>query len=735
MSFAKVRRVAACGVSALAFCQGYEAVAQEAPGAGDDTEIVVTATKREQSVRDIAGSVSAVSEATLQKLNAQSLADYITRVPGVVFNDYQPGVSEVVMRGVASTTYHEANQATTGYYLNELPLAEPGFPLVIPDIDSFDVNRVEVLRGPQGTLFGSSSLGGAVNYVVNEADPTRFDAGFEGMVSTTRHAGGDVGYAVKGMVNLPIVTDRLAVRVVALQRFDAGYLNNPFLGEKGSNDLRVRGLRGSIVFTPTETTRISALSMYQEYDLDDQTFVIFGPKKTFDRPNTVAEYQDTDFMMHSLKLEQELGFATLTALGSYTEKNSNLLFDYAFGNFDPRTKTPLVGIGVGKSKTHYAELRLTSRGESRFRWLVGANYTRLRGEGSDREELKGIGAYIDAHPAEFGGQPGSVIAPGDADLRNSYINRVTEKAVFGEASFDIVDKLTLTLGGRLFEYRTQSQVTLLPNARKLAPFHYAPAAETQSGFIPKASLTFKPNNDFMAYVLYSEGFRIGGLNAFAMPYPDLPKTFGSDKTRNYEIGTRFDVVSGTFTVDLTAYHIDWANMQARLFTPGPDQRAYTVNGGGADIDGVELSLSMRPTRNLTFSSNISYNDARLSAPLPDQFAPGGAHPKGSRLPGASEWLLANSIDLNFPDSPLKPRLGFAHRYHSAAPVAFGSVFEKGDFHVVDLNASITIAKRYELGVFAKNLFDQYGILSAPFTFAGSVARPRTVGATLRFRLN
>jgi len=162
---------------------------------------------------------------------------------------------------------------------------------------------------------------------------------------------------------------------------------------------------------------------------------------------------------------------------------------------------------------------------------------------------------------------------------------------------------------------------------------------------------------------------------------------------------------------------------------------YTVNGGGAGVDGVEVSLTLRPTRNLTVASNISYNDARLSSLLPDRFAPGGGYAKGTQLPGASDWILANSIDLNFPDSPLKPRFGIAHRYMSAAPVAFGAALEKGDFHVVDLNASLTVADRGELGLFAKNLFNQYGILNAPVSFAGPVARPRTVGATLRFSLD
>ncbi|MBY8826343.1 TonB-dependent receptor [Sphingomonas colocasiae] len=723
------------GLSLLAFGHASAAMAQATQDAGtiDDSEIIVTATKREESVRDVTGSISAVSQATLQRLNAQSLADYITRIPGVVFNDYQPGVSEVVIRGVASTTYHEANQTTTGYYLNQVPLIEPGFPLVIPDVDSFDVNRVEVLRGPQGTLFGSSSLGGAVNYVVNEADAGRFDAGFEGNLASTRRAGGAVNYGVKAMVNLPIVDDRLAVRLVALQRVDAGYLNNAALGKKGSNDLRVRGLRGSIVFTPTETTRISALSMYQEYDLDDQTYVFVLPGRNYERPNTEAEYQDTDFLMHSLKLEQELGFATLTAIGSYTEKHSSVLFDYSLGAFDGRTGTPILGIGSGKSRTRYAELRLASPGEGRFRWLIGANYSHMRANGDDGLYLEGIGRYIDAHPGDYGGHAGNVIAPGDFYSRSSYASRVSEKAVFGEVSFDFTPQLTLTLGGRGFEYRTRPSAQLLPNANLVPAFNYEPPADKQSGFIPKASLSFKPNDDIKIYALYSEGFRIGGINVFALPFPNLPLTFGNDSTKNYELGARFDLIGRTLSLDVTAYHIDWGNIQARLFAP--NDYGYTVNGGGAAIDGVELSLTMRPTRNLTFASNISYNDARLSSLLPDSFAPGGGYAKGTRLPGASEWTISNTLDLSFPEWRLKPRFGIAHRYLSSAPVAFGATLERGDFHIIDLNASVTLAERIELGLFAKNLFDQYGLLNAPFSFAGSVTRPRTVGASLRFDLN
>jgi outer membrane receptor protein involved in Fe transport len=733
MTFRPTRALLACGACLPALIAS-TAQAQESADPAAASQIIVTATKQNQTISDVAGSISALTEETLDELNAQSLSDYITRVPGVVFNDYQPGVSEVVIRGIASTTYHEANQATTGYYLNQIPLVEPGFPIAIPDADTFDLAQVEVLRGPQGTLFGSSSLGGAINYVANEADTGGIDAGFEGFLSSTRRAG-EANYAVKGMVNLPIVQDLLAVRLVALQRYDAGHLDNTGTGEDGSNDLRVRGLRGSIVFTPTPTTTISALSMFQEYDLDDQTYVLFGDDpETFERNTNVPEYQDTEFQLHSLRVEQAFDFATFTALGSYVRKENELaLDDSVFVGIDPRTDTPQLSGSAGKSDTYYGEVRLASTDTGPLSWLVGANYTKLKGEGTDRVYIEGIGDYIDANPGEFGGQPSSLIAPDDFLQRTVNDSNVREIALFGEVSYTVLDELTLTLGGRLFEYRTEPRLQFLPNANLIAPFDYQPGEQKESDFIPKVSLRYQPSDSFMAYALYSEGFRIGGINVYSVA-AGTPLAFDSDTTKNYEIGVRVEPVPGVLSFDLAAYHIDWDNIQARLFVPVTFE-AYTTNGGGADVDGVELSVNLRPADFVTLSSSIGYNDATLSELLPDSFAEGGGYAEGTTLPGASDWTISNRVDFELPGSDLEPRLGIAHRYVSDAPVAFGAELMKGDFHIFDLNASIMLQERLELGVFVKNLFDEYGVLNAPFSFAGSVTRPRTIGASLRFSLD
>ncbi|MGH6609936.1 MAG: TonB-dependent receptor, partial [Burkholderiaceae bacterium] len=333
--------------------------------------VVVTANKREQELREVAGSVSAYTGEQLQEIGAQSLADYITRLPGVVFNDYQPGVSEIVIRGVAATTYHEQGQAVAGYYINEIPLSEPGWPIVIPDIDTFDLERVEVLRGPQGTLFGSASLGGLVNYIAREADPSGFDAAFQTSVGSTSDSD-DLNYGAKGMVNVPLIDDKLALRAVLLERRDAGYVDNIRTGREDSNDLTTRGARVSAVFTPADATRLSWLSLYQETDLEDQTYVTIP---TLTRDTYASEPHTTEMLLHSARLDQELGFANLTVLGALADKESRIVFDYT-ANFGPTFLggNPTVGFGDAESESRNFEIRLASIGESRIGWLIGAMY-------------------------------------------------------------------------------------------------------------------------------------------------------------------------------------------------------------------------------------------------------------------------------------------------------------------------------------------------------------------------
>lgn len=706
-------------------------------------EVIVTATKRSENVRDVAIPMSAVTGDDLAAANANSLSDYITRLPGVAFNDYQPGVSEVIIRGVSATTYHEQGQTTIGYYLNEVALVEPGFPIGIPDIDTFDLDRVEVLRGPQGTLFGSSTLGGLINYVAKTADPKKLDSAAEALLGSGRNQDGQVNYAVKGMVNAPLIDDKLAIRVTALQRFDAGYIDNTGIGEKGSNDFRTRGARGSIVYKPGPDTTITLLSVYQDTNLDDQTYLTLG---TFTRDTPRAEPQKTDFSLTSLRLDQALGFANLTVLGSYDKKNNTTVFTYPYFYVTGLTTGADAAYDIGKANAEIktAEVRLASTGNGPLRWLVGSSYMRADKYSADHIYQRGAAAFIDANPGDFGGYPGSVLAPGDAIY--GYISDTYNKdlGVFGEVSYRPIQQIEVTVGGRYYD--TKNSGTITNAAGSLGAGSFSPTdstfsmSQSEDGFTPKATVAWRPQADTLVYVTYSQGFRVGGPNPNAAILAGIPKSYDSDKTKNYELGTKLALLDHRLLLDVTGFHIDWNNIQARLFTDAPYYYSYVTNAGSAKIDGVEFSGAIQANRWVNFSSNATWQNARLSTFLPDTFAVGGGYVDGTTLPGSSKWSIANNLRLQVPDLPGTPTVELAHRFLSTAPVAFGNPppATRGNFHEFDLRASIGIGEHYRLMAFVNNLFDRYGVLNAPFanqfTPAGSVIRPRTYGLRVDWHL-
>ncbi|PBN42154.1 TonB-dependent receptor [Sphingobium sp. D43FB] len=718
-------------------------VLAQAP-AEDSDAIIVTAGKRNEDIRQVAMPISAVTGEQLKAMNANSLSDYITRLPGVVFNDYQPGISEVVIRGVAATTYHEQGQTTVGYYLNEVPIVEPGFPIGIPDIDTFDLQRVEVLRGPQGTLFGSSTLGGLVNYVANVADASKIDAAASGLIGTTKNASGELNYAAKAMINIPLVQDQLALRLVAFQRSDAGYLDNPGIGVNGSNDFRSRGLRGSIVAHLGETTKVTFLSNYQDSKLDDQTYLDLPNPYVRNLPR--AETQDTDFWMSSLRLDQEVGdIANLTVLGSITKKNNTTIFSYP----SPYVTGVTTGDGAAYSlgdadaliKT--VEARLASAGEGPFKWLVGISYMQAKKTSYDQIIQAGAADFIDANPGLFGGFSGAQLTPGDR-LYGYYTNSTNEDfGVFGELSFKPIEQFEITVGGRYFDTTAKADVLNQAGALGGYPGGYTPTDSTGSvnqkedGFTPKVTVAFRPTKDVMAYATYSEGFRVGGINPNAGLLPTIPASYESDTVKNYEAGIKAQTPDGRFAIDLTGFQIDWDNIQARLFGPAPSYFSYVVNAGGARVKGVEFSGTVNLNRLVRFSSNVTYQDAKITEFLPYPFdAAGlGGYPKGTTLPGSSKWSVANSLTLTFADVSGAPTFDVAHRYLSSAPTSFDDVSRRGDFNVFDLRASVGLGEKVRLMAFANNVFDKYGVLNAPFandafTPQGSIIRPRTIG--LRF---
>ncbi|WP_115720370.1 TonB-dependent receptor [Gallaecimonas mangrovi] len=693
----------------------------------DDVEkIVVTATKRKEDRGDIAGTVDAISQDKLESMAAQSLSDYITQVPGVAFNNLIPGVSEVVLRGMATTTYHEQNQTTTGYYLNQIPLSEPGWPIVIPDIDTFDLQRVEVLRGPQGTLFGSSSLGGLINYVANEASTDGFDAAIEAGMTNVAHSS-DTGYSVKGMFNIPI-TDTFAARLVAVHHKRAGYLDNIGTGKDDANKSYTDGGRLSLVWDPTDSTHISWLSMSQEIDTKDQSYISTG----YQRDSLIPEETKPKITLHSLHVDQDLGFATLTVQGSYAHKVADNTLDYtgAYGQgFLGTDDIPTTGHYTTDS--YNGEVRLTSPDAQSLRWIVGTMYSHNDEHMVDRDHAKGAVDYINDHPDDYGDDMGETLAGGDLLYDYHVHQKFTEKALFGELNYDFDPQWTLTLGGRYFHTTNNSE---LHNYYKIGyplAFDYDEGA-SDTGFTPKVSLRYKLNDNLMTYALYSEGYRVGGANAMppSTEY-NSPLTYGSDSDKNYELGLRSDWLSHLLSLDFTVYRVDWDNIQVQMSRG--DGFSYTTNAGGARNQGAELSFTLRPTDELSWQSNVTYLDSKLTSDLPSYSS---TVPSGSRLPGASKWTINNIITWDL-DLPYSPRLMLTQHYVSKAPVAFNAEMQRGGYTTYDLKTSV-VKGNYQLNFYVNNLFDKYGIVDSPYVGTNgyrstTILQPRTIGLTLSWK--
>ncbi len=720
--------------------------AQQAPqdaSGGDPAKtldtVVVTAGKLKESVREIAGSVSAVTDQQLQDIGAQSLADYIQRTPGVVFNNYQPGVSHVVMRGIATSSGNVQGQPTTGYFLNEVPLTEPGWTIAIPDVDAFDLNRVEVLRGPQGTLFGSASMGGAVNYVANVADSSGFDAAAEATVSQTRNA--DVGFSAKAMVNVPIKQDLLAVRAVAQYRDDPGFLDNIGTGQKGSNDTQLDGGRLSIVLTPSEATTLTWLSLLQNIDNDDNNYQIAG-LGDLQRDTALPEFTNTKIAVHSLRLDQDLGFADLTALLAYQKKQQDWRFDYTpirgayNADLDLDLTSPLYIDSGGESRGKSIELRLSSKPGGRVDWLVGGMYF-----DSDKDLYEQIGAQGAAAAFDqsslFGPGSGAVIAP-DGEIFNSFFTHLTgsEAALFGEASFHFNEQWKLTVGGRLFRNKVETTSTQVG----FSTYPGDPIVSTQQtkedGFNPKVALTWQPSSDVMVYGLVSEGFRFGEPNTAGLSAYPVPSGSKSDSLINYELGTRTSWADGRLLLDATLFYVDWKDIQLRLQTP--DFYNYASNGGKAYSRGVEFAATWRPVDAFEWQTTATWQHARLDEDLFILYY--GTAPAGSQLPGSADWTVSNLLSYHF-DALYQPTLTLTHQYvgggisdlNSAVPGITPN--RQGNYNLFDLRYRMTFGTT-DVTLFGSNLTDKRGITRSVSETNGTgegLVRPRTYGVTVHWR--
>ena len=693
------------------------AIAQDAPATTDEenAEIVVTATKRAEPVRDISASVTAFDEASLENIGARSFADYLTRTPGVVFNQTIPGNSTAIIRGVATTTGIAQAQGTTGYFINDVPMTEPFYSGGIPDLDTFDVDNVAVLRGPQGTLFGSASLGGAINYQARRPDLNSVDVHVRGTLETVAH--GDEGYSANAMVNVPIVNDVLAVRGVLSHRTVAGFVDNIGTDDDNANRTKINGGRVQVTLKPADGTDLNYLFLRQVEKTRDAGGV--EPELgTFEKSSLIAEPFRYETNIHNLRLDQDVGFATLIATATHRKKKFSGTQDFStFAGGALLAFAPIAFLEPGTIKGDSFEVRLASPVGERFEYIFGLFH--------DRTSEK-VTNLLDA-PAAAGVFGSSVLLEALVDID------AKESAVFGEGSFRVSDAFKITAGGRLFHTELDSTTTTGAGPFTGPVTTVEEGGSSETGFSPKVALTWTPNDDVMVYGLASKGFRFGGPNIANDPIFSIPSQFDSDSLWNYELGTRLTLADGKLLLDGTIYWVNWSDIQ--VTQRSPSGFTYTANAGKARNRGFEAGLTWRPIQDLTVQSSLTYLDGELRR----DFVSGAVViPEGTTLPGASKWQTATSISYNARETKYEPLFSLSHRYVSKAPGELTpSPQTQGGYNLFDARAGATLG-HFEATLFLENIGDVRGISQATSGLVrGPIdyyVRPRTFGLTLDYRL-
>jgi outer membrane receptor protein involved in Fe transport len=696
---------------------GLSAVAlftSQAFAADDGIEtIVVTASKRAEDVQKVPFTVTALGQRDLTARGALSVEQAIAYVPGVNFSSNGTNAGAYTIRGVGTSSSVVNTQSPVALYIDDINILDPSYPKVTTNLDLFDVSRVEVLEGPQGTLFGSGALGGAIRVITNKPDASAFAAEAESTVSNVEDGG--TGYDVKGMVNIPLVDDQLALRVVGYYSSTAGWVDNTYRNENNVNHAISAGGRVELGWQPTDDLKFVATALFENDRPHDSAYSFYGSSHyKWDGPIQNTNYNRTD--IYSLTGDYDLHWATLTSITTYADRKETILADFTpdtlldFGVAIPSTITD-----AGPSKTFSQEVRLTSSADDRFRWLIGGIYINNKRTVIEPVDVPGSHTIL--------GGTSDIVSLADSR------SQIREEAVYGEVSYDILPDLTATAGARYFGdnlkiYQAISGSAQIPSV--------ASSKTNESALTPKFNLSYKFTPDNMVYVQAAEGYRIGQVNtAISDPVSGqvIPVASGPDRLWNYELGTKNTFFDDRLMANLAVYHIDWSDIQLDQYTV-PSGINYIANAGKAHINGVELALEYKPTSEWDFGGSLSLLDSRL-----DQVNPTVAATKGDRLPASSPLNLVGYAQYTHPvsdDATVFARIDAKYVGKEYADLINATSLVYGELGTLNLRAGINW-RNYALTAFVENLTDNDGKESAFYSFTVPVAirqRPRTIGLTL-----
>jgi iron complex outermembrane recepter protein len=602
-------------------------VAQSASGQLE--EVVVTATRRAEPLQDVPLSISAFSQEDLTTKGIVGYEGLARETPGVVLNRPSANFNNFTARGIATNGYGANLQNTVAIYIDELPISTIGNTTVL-DPNLYDVERIEFLRGPQGTLFGSGSLSGAVRILTRSPDLTAFAA--SAMVDTGLTDGDALRQRYNGMVNVPLVDNRLGLRVVGFYRDEEGYLENVGTGKRNSNTLLDHGGRAILLWEPLERLSLRFLASHEHSNPEDSSLTspsLGERKRVSDRPDLFVGKLTT----YNATINYELGGAQLTSSSTWSNFDQKFFVDLA-GTFGGGIAFGLDAYGY--QETFVEEARLASTTDGKFDWVIGGFYLDRRHDVD----------YFYRSTLEFLAARRITGLPDEYYQRQYTHAKSHEIAGFGELTYHLTDRFWLTGGMRYGSLDAQAFTEGGYNSAYLAyavgglsgplPItQIAPAVGAKAkGDRPsyKLSASWEPTPALTGYATVSTGFRAPVVNAFAgrpsvVNVNDLiiPSGADTDKLKNYEIGAKGRWLNGRLSANLALYVIDWEDIQVQANRTS-DSVQFATNIGAARSKGFEFEVTATPVSDLTFGLSGSFNEARVTELSPSEAAISGAVP-------------------------------------------------------------------------------------------------------------
>ncbi|PHZ85107.1 TonB-dependent receptor domain-containing protein [Paremcibacter congregatus] len=734
-------------------------------------EVVVTATRRETGLNDTVGSISAIGSKEITRRNFSEMNDYLRTVPGVNFIEVGLGNNAVIVRGLGVDPQNEGitSSATTGIYFGEVSLSGLTAQGSGSDLKMIDLERVEVLRGPQGTLFGSGTLAGAVRNIPKAPNLDEFEGSVKAGYSNTAKSGGD-NTKFEAVINVPLVEDKLAARVVAYRHDTSGYINN-IAGTQLANDGTIvpgfpaatavalwggaelyqdesnlgatdyTGGRVSVLWKPVDDLSITFQHAYQKAEQKGQPYVELGlgaapytqvTLQLGDGPETAGRQIGHGDEIHitNVVAEYDFGWASVLSSSSWVDDKGERVQDAtSFGGFP--------GIQYVNSSAEFfsQELRFVSQLDGPLQFVAGVYYEEV-----EVDLLVDTWSTTDELAAFFGTATRLLIA-------NSAQKSADQLSFYGELSYDITEQLKVSVGARRFDYEKNShtiQAGILGNSDNLGVFD-----ETGTNF--KASLSYTPNDDTLLYAEWAEGFRLGDAS-----FPVLAETcdvnndgildgtsvplkggFDSDTSENFELGAKMTLLDNRLQTNIAVYQVNWVGIPVSVFG-GLDQdprvclQAITANVGKARSRGFEFETMYQLTESLRVNLGGAYTNAKLT-----EDAPGLGAFAGDRLPGAADFTvnigLQYEYDLGDNPSYVRGDYSYVNEFYNK----LGEVGTRtGGYSQLNISAGVSLyTGQLDIGLFVHNLTNENALTHADTVALDDRAyrlRPRTIGINVGY---